>query len=69
MNKIKRHNSKTVKKCALYEREEELKDSHIIPKFFYKYLKHDAGNVSFYSAEKNCRDGYRISLLCHDTEE
>lgn len=52
MNKIKRHNSKTVKKCALYEREEELKDSHIIPKFFYKYLKHDAGNVSFYSAEK-----------------
>ena len=56
-------------KCALYGKETKLCQSHIIPKFFYKYLKNDSGNHPFYSVLGQHQDGYKIYLLCKEAEE
>lgn len=47
-------------KCALYGKETKLCQSHIIPKFFYKYQKNDSGNHPFYSVLGQHQDGYKI---------
>lgn len=58
-----------MEKCALYDIEEILQDSHIIPELFYNYLKSDVGNHPFYTkGRKPMQDGYKIPLLCHDAE-
>ena len=55
-------------KCALFDRNEPLLKSHIVPKFFYKHLKRDAGNHPFYSVEGEHQDGYKKALLCQEAE-
>ena len=55
-------------KCALFDRNEPLLKSHIVPKFFYKHLKKDAGNHPFYSVEGEHQDGYKKALLCQEAE-
>lgn len=55
-------------KCALFDRNEKLLKSHIVPKFFYKHIKRDAGNHPFYSVEGGHQDGYKKALLCQEAE-
>lgn len=39
--------SSNIGKCALFDREEPLRQSHIVPKLFYNYIKKDSGNHPF----------------------
>lgn len=55
-------------KCALLDKEQELRKSHIVPKLFYNYLKKDAGNNPFYSVNGVHQDGYKVPLLCQEAE-
>ena len=57
-----------MQKCALLDKEKELRQSHIVPKLFYTYLKKDAGNNPFYSVNGMHRDGYKAQLLCQEAE-
>ena len=55
-------------KCALLDKEQKLRMSHIVPKLFYNYLKKDAGNNPFYSINGVHQDGYKVQLLCQEAE-
>lgn len=61
--------SSNIGKCALFDREEPLRQSHIVPKLFYNYIKKDSGNHPFYSeGRREHKDGYKIPLLCQEAE-
>ena len=58
--------------CALCKKESELKLSHIIPKFVFRYLKKDSftGKIRKVSdPNKPLQDGDKMSLLCNDCEQ
>lgn len=56
-------------KCALCSKQVELRESHIIPKFVFNWLK-DTGGPIRSKSEPNLRvqDGVKESLLCDDCE-
>lgn len=57
--------------CALTDQRVRLVESHIIPKFFYKYLK-DTGGTYFKSTlnpKLEIKDGVKIPLLGEDAEQ
>ena len=63
-----KQNLMNMQKCALLDKEKELRQSHIVPKLFYTYLKKDAGNNPFYSVYGMHLDGYKVQLLCQEAE-
>lgn len=63
---------KNIDKCKLCGKKKELQESHIIPKFVYKYLKRSS--VTGYirlgeTPNRRVQDGYKIFLLCNDCEK
>lgn len=58
--------------CALCNQESELRESHIIPKFVFDYIKETSAtgylrNVT--SINRRLQDGPKRKLLCHDCEQ
>ncbi len=61
-----------VKQCALCNENKDLKNSHIIPSFVYKWLKSTSVTGRFRHGEtpnKRIQDGDKIYLLCKDCEQ
>ena len=59
-------------KCALCSNEDILKESHIIPKFIFKWLKKTSMTVFFrggITPNLRLQDGYKTYLLCGSCEE
>ncbi|SDX41543.1 hypothetical protein [Paenibacillus sp. PDC88] len=59
------------RKCALCENESDLMQSHIIPKFVFRYLKKASftGRLRNVSTPNNpLQDGDKMSLLCAQCE-
>lgn len=57
--------------CALCKREEQLKESHLIPKLVYRRIRSHP-NSRFRSLDnitKVWQDGEKYEMLCHDCEE
>ena len=57
--------------CALCEQTKELRESHIIPKFVFRWLK-KTGGEHFRKADnpnKRVNDGLKPKLLCHACEQ
>lgn len=57
--------------CALCKREEQLKESHLIPKLVYRRIRSHP-NSRFRSLDnitKVWQDGEKYKMLCHDCEE
>ena len=58
--------------CALCREGKTLRNSHIIPKFVWKYLKESAGAGGFRigtNPNKPVQDGFKEKLLCSDCEQ
>ncbi len=58
--------------CALCDQPKELVESHIISKFFYKWIKNTSksDHKRFRTFDDNIRqDGYKLYLLCKDCEQ
>ena len=59
-------------KCALCHNVKELKDSHIIPAFVYRWIKETSATGYLRFSEninRRYQDGRKIKLLCLDCEE
>jgi hypothetical protein len=59
-------------KCKLCHKEAELRESHIIPSFFFRYLKSSSGTGHLRSqqtANKRVQDGYKEYWLCQSCED
>lgn len=59
-------------RCKLCNNEAELCDSHIIPKFYFKWLKKSSATGLLRSAEnpnKPFQDGFKEKLFCKDCEK
>lgn len=59
-------------KCALCPNEDKLKESHIIPKFIFRWLKKTSVTGFLRNGitpNQRSQDGYKIYLLCGDCEE
>lgn len=57
--------------CRLCDNEKELRESHVIPSFVYKWLKNSSGSGFLrFGIEPNKRvqDGYKFYWLCDDCE-
>jgi len=57
--------------CHLCNKHRELKESHILPKFVYKWLKDSSGTGFIRFGETpnlRVQDGYKIYLLCDECE-
>ena len=57
--------------CKFCNKDKELRESHIIPKFVFRWLKKTGGEY-FRKAEnpnKRPQDGYKPRLLCHQCEQ
>lgn len=60
-----------IKECALCKEEKEMMDSHIIPKFFYKYIISTSPLKGIRNAKnpnKRDEDGIKRKLLCKECE-
>jgi len=58
--------------CFFCGQNETIKKSHVIPKYFFKWLKEYSFTKHIRSAEKDIKrvqDGTYLPLLCHDCEE
>ncbi|HDR4368822.1 TPA: hypothetical protein QCP64_005331 [Bacillus cereus] len=58
--------------CALCKKEDTLEDSHIIPKFVFKYLTKDSHSGRLRTPEEPNlpqQDGLKMKLLCGDCED
>jgi hypothetical protein len=57
--------------CRLCGQSAELRDSHIIPKFVFDWMKETGGDYIRYSGSPNqrCQDGYKVELLCDACEQ
>ncbi len=57
-------------KCALCESERELQESHIIPRFVFKWFKETSPGAIRSTQTPNLRiqDGAKLELLCADCE-
>lgn len=57
--------------CRLCRRDTVLRESHIVPKFVWVWLKQTSVSGIRASANPNVRvqDGYKTHLLCHDCEQ
>jgi hypothetical protein len=64
-------NEKMKQSCKLCGEEGELKDSHIIPKFVFKWMKKTGGNFFRIVLNPNLRpqDGFKQKLLCIKCEQ
>jgi hypothetical protein len=61
-----------MKKCKLCQKEAELRESHIIPSFFFKYLKRSSGTGHLrcqQSPNKRIQDGFKEYWLCKACED
>lgn len=60
-----------IKKCALCDKERSLMESHVIPKFVFRWLKKTGGPYLRKADNPNMRveDGIKIKLLCNDCEQ
>jgi len=59
-------------KCKLCHKEAKLRESHIIPSFFFKYLKRSSGTGFLrqqQSPNKRVQDGYKEFWFCQDCED
>ncbi|MFQ9696626.1 MAG: hypothetical protein ACLRY5_07335 [Zhenhengia sp.] len=60
-------------KCRLCEAEEiELKESHIVPKFFYNYIKKNSpanGLRTTQDPNQRVQDGLKLYFLCNECEQ
>ncbi len=57
--------------CALCKKDKELRDSHIIPKFVFNWMK-KTGSLNFrkvITSNKRDQDGPKLKLLCNDCEQ
>lgn len=57
--------------CRLCDNEKELRESHVIPSFVYKWIKNSSGGGSLrFGIEPNKRvqDGYKFYWMCNDCE-
>jgi len=60
-----------MERCKLCHKEKELQESHIIPKFVYKWMK-QTGTGRFrqgFNINKPLQDGIKEFLLCRDCEQ
>lgn len=58
--------------CRLCREKHHLKNSHLIPKFVFKYLKECSITGRFRNPNNPnipCQDGIKLPFLCHDCEE
>ena len=58
--------------CRLCERPSELKLSHVLPAFTYRWLRESSGNGFFRASDepnKRIQDGLKFHWLCGDCEE
>lgn len=72
MGKKKRGKQPPTGICALCKKEAVLEDSHIIPKFVFKYLIKDSHNGRLRNPKEPNRplqDGLKMKLLCGDCED
>src|SRR4051812_354965 len=59
-------------RCALCGTASTLKESHIIPKFVFKYLKSTSGSGYLRDGQKpklRVQDGFKTELLCDSCEQ
>jgi hypothetical protein len=58
-------------KCALCNKVTELEESHIIPKFVFKWLKETTPTAirNLGTPNKRVQDGFKEYLLCHECED
>ena len=58
-------------RCALCETDAELRNSHIVPRFVFKYLTDTSPGLLRFGENPNLRvqDGTKIKLLCHECEQ
>ena len=61
----------TVARCRLCERDQKLRESHILPKFVWDWLKESSVSAIRTSTNPNVRvqDGFKAYLLCEECEQ
>lgn len=59
------------KKCALYDIESDLRESHLIPKFVFEYLKKTGGKYfrTYENPNQRMQDGPKVFLLSEKAEQ
>lgn len=58
--------------CSLCKKKDNLQESHIIPKFIFKWIKNTSGTGFMANADdssKRIQDGMKMHLLCKNCEE
>ena len=57
--------------CKLCNNKKDLRDSHIFPKFVFRWLSEKGGNYIRKPDNPNIRhqDGLKVKMLCHDCEQ